>query len=142
MDYKFLVKELFVNLKTVGHKLSHSQLTQPLRGEKFVLHYLTHHANGDVTPSDISCAMNTSTARTAAALNSLEDKGLITRAINKNDRRQIIVQITEKGARYAKEIEMNFFKKAVQIFDAIGEDDAKELVRIIAKIASSYDEKK
>ena len=54
---------------------------------QFVLTYISKHG-GSVIPSEISNEMGISTARIAAALGSLESKGLITRRIDERDRRR------------------------------------------------------
>ncbi len=50
-------------------------------------------------PSDIARYTTTSTARIATILNNLEDKKMITREISREDRRKILVGITDKGKK-------------------------------------------
>ncbi len=85
--------------------------------------------------------MNISSARVAAALNSLEEKELITRRINVDDRRKIIVELTPKGVEYLEERQREHFERIKSILVQLGEKDAKELVRILGRIAEVLDKR-
>jgi len=86
-------------------------------------------------PGQISGEMGISSARVATALNNLEDKGLITREIDIEDRRKIIVRLTPMGADHVDEWQRRLLEKLADILVRIGEDDARELVRITGKLA-------
>lgn len=133
MDSQDFVFEMMHNLRIFSNKVPQF-ITHPIRGEKFILNYLLH-SNTTVIPSDISSSMETSTARTAAALNALEDKKLITRDINKDDRRQILVSLTDEGRQLAESYEKEYLQKGARLFEVLGEQDAKEFLRIVGKIA-------
>ncbi|MCL2085183.1 MAG: MarR family winged helix-turn-helix transcriptional regulator, partial [Oscillospiraceae bacterium] len=79
--------------------------------------------------------MRVSSARVAAALNSLEQKGLITRQINKDDRRKILVGVTEHGKKMAEKHRQDVIGVAAKLLNLLGEHDAKEYVRITGKLA-------
>jgi DNA-binding MarR family transcriptional regulator len=70
----------------------------------------------------------------ANALKTLERKGFVTREINPADRRGIIVSITTEG----KEFGTARFNEAItsmrDLVDDLGEEDTKELVRILERI--------
>jgi len=85
--------------------------------------------------------LNISSARVAAALNSLEEKELITRRINVDDRRKIIVELTPKGVEYLEERQREHFERIKSILVQLGEKDAKELVRILGRIAEVLDKR-
>lgn len=70
----------------------------PLRmaqGEPFVLNYLYCH--GSAQPSQISVAMQVSTARITTILNGLEKREMVVRRPDETDRRKINVCLTEQG---------------------------------------------
>jgi DNA-binding MarR family transcriptional regulator len=79
--------------------------------------------------------MGITSARIAAALNALEEKGFITRNIDSEDRRRIIVKPTLKGREYAFEQRKKHIEHAKNILSMLGEDDAKEYVRILGRLA-------
>ena len=99
------------------------------KGELFVLHYLSMQ-NAAVIPSELSSALNASTARISTVLRNLEKKGQIERDIDKNYRRNILVTVTEAGRKYAK-TEMDKLQKSMElIFIEMGEKDAAEFIRL------------
>lgn len=73
MDYKDLALEFIEVMNHTRKRNIPKQIDDSMRGEHFVLHYISEH-EGDVTPSDISNEMGITSARIAAALNSLEKK--------------------------------------------------------------------
>ena len=102
------------------------------RGELFVLHFLLM-SKTEVLPSEISAALNSSTARISALLGALEKKGQIVRNIDKNNRRNILVTITEAGRERA-EAEMQEIKNSMtQVFIQMGEEDTAEFLRLTSK---------
>ena len=75
MDYECLAEEFLENLKQMLQIPMRKNTDRFVRGEMFVLDYLSK--NGAVTPGQISSEMNVSTARMAKLLATLESKGLI-----------------------------------------------------------------
>jgi len=96
MDYEDLAKEFIQNMRAAQTAGRQRSLQEGIRGETFVLYFIKEN-QGRTAPSQISDGMGVSSARVAMALNSLEEKGMITREIDVEDRRKIIVKLTEKG---------------------------------------------
>ena len=134
MDYIALAREYMKVLYKMRKRKNPKRINDSLHGEQFVLAYVAHH-NGSVIPSDISAEMGISTARIAAALGSLESKGLITRRIDEKDRRRILVELTpagrEKEAEHAKQI----MGMVVRMLEDLGEEDSVVFLRILGKLA-------
>jgi DNA-binding MarR family transcriptional regulator len=104
-----------------------------LHGEMFILNYLAHRQE-DVLPSELSTAMNTSTARVAMALKSLEQKGFIRRRIDSGDRRKVIVSITEQGNALVICERKDMHDRMVRIIGELGEEDTRDYMRLIDRI--------
>ncbi len=134
MDYHALAQELMYSMYLMNKSKPHRELGDRMRGEAFVLQYAFQH-EGPVLPSEISQAMNISSARMAATLNTLERKGLVTRQIDPADRRRIIVHLTEEGLAAAKRGQQAMSEHMVQMLETLGEDDAREFVRLSGKVA-------
>ena len=81
MDYSQAASELIDRMFHFFHTPEQRKLSDFPKGENFILNYLTDR-EGPVLPSELSGAMQASTARVAAALNSLEAKGEITRPVS------------------------------------------------------------
>jgi len=109
------------------------QFSDGFRGETFILFFITK-MGGRTVPGHISSSIGVSSARIATALNNLEDKGLITREIDSEDRRKINVELTPKGQDYVDEEQKKQIEKIKNILISLGENDAKELVRIIGRL--------
>jgi DNA-binding MarR family transcriptional regulator len=134
LDYIKMAKELFNDMGSVRRVNSQKSINESLQGEAFVLYYIAKRG-GDVQPGEIGSEMNVSTARIAAALNSLEKKGLITRQIDTTNRRHILVSITPEGKRTAEEHQKFALENVAKMLELLGEQDAREYVRITRKLA-------
>lgn len=133
MDYSILAREFIQNMqavRTAGQRDSF----EGFKGEIFILHFIKE-SQGKTVPGSISDAIGVSSARVATALNSLEEKEMITRRIDSDDRRRIIVELTPKGMDYAEECQRDHFGKIENLLMLLGEEDAKELVRIVGRVA-------
>jgi len=134
MDHDELIRELIKNMQTLRVASRKGDVQENIQGESLVLLFIKERS-GKVIPSDISAAIGVSSARVAAALNGLEEKGYITRTIDNEDRRRIIVEVTPKGAEYADEQLRRVKERLKEILEMLGEEDSKELVRITGKLA-------
>jgi len=105
------------------------------KGELFILKFLCNKETA-VLPSEISEAMHSSTARISAALNSLEKKGQIQREIDKTNRRNILVTITEEGRERSRISVCRMRDHMIGILTEMGEQDAVEFVRLAKRFFS------
>ena len=133
MEYDVLAVELLEKMIALYKFKTHRHINEALHGESFVLQYIALKG-GAVLPGDISLEMKVSSARVAAALNSLENKGLLTREIDKNDRRKVIVEITAEGRNFTEKHRNNIIYGATKFLNLLGENDAKEFVRIMGRV--------
>ena len=99
------------------------------KGELFVLHYLSER-NAQVLPSELSAALNASTGRISALLSNLEKKGQIEREIDKTNRRNILVTVTEEGHKRAETEMKEIRKKITHVFTEMGEADTTEFIKL------------
>ncbi len=134
MDYRDLAKELLEGMQKMKHMRPPRKISDTMGGEVFIMKYLSQHQN--VLPGDISNKMNISSARVAAALNNLEKKGFISRQIDINDRRRIIVSLTDEGRFFSKKMAEDMLNDAVKMLEFLGEEDAKEWVRITCRLGN------
>lgn len=135
MDYSKLALELSEQMQLFHKAKAHKK--DGFHGEEFVLHYLAEHG-GEVVPSDIVKEMDVSSARIAQTLNSVEKKGFITREIDANDRRRVIVKLTDKGKLKDKQHFEMVMEHMTRMLESLGEYDAKEYVRITKKLAENF----
>lgn len=134
MDYSQLATEMMAKTGRMMKSNFWPRKAQTFfHGEMFILNFLAH-GRGEALPSEISGAMNASTARVAMALKSLESKGYVARRIDRGDRRKVIVSITELGNELVRSEREEMHGRMVRILTELGEKDALEYIRIIERI--------
>ena len=136
MDYDLIAAELLEKMRLISKMKFHSTIFECLRGEILILYYISAN-NGEALPGTISKEVNVSSARVAVALNNLENKNLITREIDHDDRRRILVKITDNGREFINNCFNFAIKQTAVILSTLGEHDAKEFVRIIGKLSDA-----
>ena len=135
MDMEQMAKELLQFMEALPRRAPQNWLGEFSKGELFILNYL-HINGGTAWPSMMSEAMQTSTARIAAALNSLERKGWITREPSDEDRRRKLVHLTSKGTEYIESYRDKALKNITKLLMELGEEDAMEYLRITQRMVS------
>ena len=103
------------------------------RGEIGVLGYLAFEKD-EATAGELSEKLNVTTARIASILNSLEAKDYIKRTEDNKDKRKTLVVVTKKGKALAKKAKKEVIDKITKVINEIGEEEAKEYIRITLKI--------
>ena len=136
MDYSTLATDMIKKLYMLHSATPQRSMDEALQGEAHVLYYMAGRG-GAVLPGEISSYMNVSTARIAQALRNIESKGWITRQIDKNDRRRILVRLTQEGKKAAEAYRQNILELASKMLSLLDEHDSKEYVRIIGKLADA-----
>jgi Transcriptional regulators len=134
MNFEALAIEFMETMHQMRKRKTQKQLNDSMKGESFVLLYISRH-EGNVIPSDISNEMGISSARIAATLNSLEGKGLIVRRIDEQDRRRILIDLTEAGRNHVQDHHKMIMGITTNMFRYLGEEDAKEFIRIMKRLA-------
>lgn len=136
---KELLEQLAHAVKTGGqYNLMRLRAISPLRpGEYALLSYLwDHRENKDgVKISDISRFMNVTPPTVTPIVSRMEKQGFIRRVSGKCDRRVVNLFLTEEGI---KTLAVCNEKRAVlfsNLVDMLGEDDTRELIRILNRIA-------
>jgi len=122
----------FNEIMASGQKDMFENMNRANKGELFVLHFLSKNKT-QVIPSELSTALHATTGRISALLGSLEKKGQIEREIDKSNRRNIIVTITDAG-RARVRAEMKDIKEGLsRVFIEMGETDTAEFMRLIKR---------
>lgn len=103
------------------------------KGETGILTYLSFYRN-NVLSGELSKELRLTSGRIATALKSLEKKGFIVRTAGIDDSRKVIVSATKEGILHANKQKDKALDDLTAIFEYIGEDDAKEFVRILRRI--------
>jgi len=90
---------------------------------------------GGALLSDMQDYLRVSKAAVSQMLGTLEGRGLITRETDPENRRTIIVRLTKEGAETIEQVERIFDEHINMIIDRFGEDDTREIIRLIYKFS-------
>lgn len=136
LEYEDLALQFIRSMQKLGKIQAEKYVKNSISGSMFII--LTLYDKGDkVSPGEISANLNISTARVATSLNLLESKELIIRQDDPNDRRKVIVLLTDKGKRLAIKHNQKVQEKLTNLFESLGKEDSQHLVRISNKIADN-----
>ncbi len=137
MDYKEIAEELLKMRSEWYHVEVNEELVRLTKGEFFVLDYLEKHG-GTAFPKDLSRKMQVSTARIAALLKHMEMKGWVTRAVDAQDNRQVIVSVTLAGRDEIEDKRKKALEDMVLLLEFLGPRDAEALLRIQKKVVKGF----
>ena len=133
--YEQLADELIRTHMDILRVPARRQMARLNRGEQSVLQYLLVHES-PAHPGDLSRGLEVSTARVAALLGVMEEKGLISRTADPEDNRQVIVTLLPAGAKAIRAMRAQVRDTVVRVLEKLGPEDAEEYLRIQKKIAS------
>lgn len=133
MDYAALAEEMVRCMFALRKGKPNKNISEALRGEEIALVYMGTKGD-EILPGELSQALGLSTARIAATLNSLEKKGLVTREIDPDNRRQILVRLTDAGREFSAARRARLMAITTGMLTTLGEEDAREFVRITKRL--------
>jgi DNA-binding MarR family transcriptional regulator len=90
---------------------------------------------GDLSLSDLSERIRAQNSTVTGIIDRMEREGLVLRSRSTEDRRVVRIKLTEKGARIARDIEvepMEIFRSALE---SLTPGEMSDLLRILTKIA-------
>ena len=93
-----LTEELVRLLDEHPREARDNRFSSTLCGEMAVMRLL-HNSRQKMTAGELSSRLDMTTSRIAAVLGSLQKKGLLERESDEEDRRRVLVSLTEAGER-------------------------------------------
>ncbi len=135
MDYNDLSSELLDMIISCARLPFQKVPTEFSKGETGILYFLTENG-GNLSPGELCTLMGIGSGRTADALKTLEQKKLIERRSDEYDKRKVIVFITNDGKSIIEKRRNEAREKIAETLLLLGDDDAKEFMRILSKINS------
>lgn len=112
----------------------HLQKYNLTQSQMDVLVYLKHHEDSIITQRDLEAGLRLKNPTITGILNRLEDKNLITREINLNDRRSKIIKMTDKSKTILEENYIHLEELESYIFKDFSEEEKEELVVLLDKV--------
>jgi len=92
-----------------------------------------------VKPSVLAQKLNVTPGSITQTITSLEEKGLVERSIDKDDRRVVRVKITTKGNESLQNVKKAFTSAYEGLVNALGEEDCRQLASLLNKACDYFD---
>ena len=131
METTDLKDKLIASLGKIYYMEAFSQLTEFLQGELYVLHFLSQNRGMEINPSILSDKLHMSRPRITAALTALRNKGYVETAMSEDDRRRILVILTNEGLTFIENKQKNVERNFGLFVEGLGEENATELIRLV-----------
>lgn len=131
-----LGEELYSILAEVLNRKENRVVLDSIRGEYGVLRYLMY-VEDQVSAGELTTQLHVVPGRMTDILNSLENKGCITRKKDEEDLRRLKVCITEKGREEESKKRKSIREEYQGMYEILGEKDTQELIRLL-KIVLTY----
>lgn len=120
-----LVYELFRKLYLQKRSTSYST-----QGKILKILYL----KGDISQKDIQDKLQIQSGTMSEVINKLENKGLLVRQRDENDRRKVILHLTEEGKADVEAYQQQYQEDTSSFFDVLSIDESQEFQRILYKL--------
>ncbi len=133
MDFRELAAEL-LRLRAEQLKSGVWRKTAKLtQGELLALYCLQGHGDG-AYPRELSRELSVSTARIAAMLRDMEEKGWIVRREDAEDNRHTLVLLTGEGRKEILRRREQTLSELAGALEKLGREDAEELLRLLTRL--------
>ena len=90
-----------------------------------------------VSPTELSQARNVSKNTISSLLRSLEEQGLVTRAVSPSDRRSFVIQLTEKGRDLVRERSPQHLAYLNELASDLTLEERQQLILLLQKLYKS-----
>ena len=134
MYYESLAAQLFETAVAVNNTHSTIGIDSGSHGETLALACLKKRG-GSALPKEISADMRVSSARTAAIINQMEQKGLVERAPHPEDGRKTVIRLLPEGEAFFNKKKYALMNTMTGLLKKLGPDDASEYVRLQVRLA-------
>ena len=131
----FTFKQIHIAFESRCNKLLQKyDLTQ---SQMDVLVYLKHREDLTITQRDLEAGLRLKNPTVTGILNRLEEKNLITRETNLNDRRSKIIKMTDKSKMVLEEGYMHIKELESEIIRGFSNEEKQELVELLNKVLNN-----
>ena len=134
VDYRSLARELLTAAAGMRGAHPKADLGDSMRGMPGVMMELSC-ADGGLAPGELARRTGLSDARIANIVNALEERGWAERLRSTTDRRRVTVSITQAGLDEVHARQEELERHVAEFLRRMGEDDAREVVRLLGKSA-------
>ena len=138
-----LTQELFQIMKRFPRpKLKQSSIDGLTRSEYELLVMLVMKLDENKTAlsvSELADLLMITPAGITHLINPLEDRGYIKRLQDRNDRRIVLIGLTDKGTEVAEALIAEVEEQLIGLVNHLGEEDSKTLVHLMSRAIDFFD---
>ena len=134
MKYDKMLNDFFDKIQSHSRCSFEKLFSNFNKGELGVLRHL-NSIKKEISSGEISNNLNVSTARVASILKSLESKHLILRKNDSDDKRKILIDITDEGVKLMNNINNEVSKRIEYLVNKIGLVDFEKYLDLTLKIS-------
>jgi len=136
-----LTQDLFQLMKRFPRKFPHKLMLLKAQGmapsEIELLMMLTMRLESDqkvLTVSELSNLLQITPAAVTHMINPLEERGFVERLSDPNDRRVVIIGMTDKGIEFAQSFVSNAQNKLMGLVTHLGKEDSRIFIQLMNKV--------
>ena len=123
--------------KNKNHEIRSSEILM-----LYNLYYLLKNEPDGVKVSQLSNHLQITPGAVTHIINSLFKKKYVERLNDENDRRIVLIKISENGLNALKDIKLKFFNKCENLITHLGEKEGKTFIGLLNKVLDFFEKNK
>lgn len=135
MNSDILAAEMLKTFEDINMENVLNRLKLSLKGENAIIMLLNDYG-GRATPGKLSERTDFTAARLSAIIKSLENKGIVERFQNADDKRSAYIALTADGYEHYIRLRAEIISNALTIIEQLGEEDVNEFLRIAKRLVN------
>ncbi|MFP3155556.1 MarR family transcriptional regulator [Lachnospiraceae bacterium ZAX-1] len=121
------------------HKVKLSSMMELSQGEFFTLqiiakHMIEHPNEKGIYVSKLAKQLHIASSAVSRMLKNLEEKGMIDRAVDRTDRRNTNVFLTENGQKHCEKVMLVFEEYMSRVIEQMGENEVRQMISLCNKM--------
>lgn len=125
--------DLYSMMRFCGHYLYHRSGSDQGAGQERILSILSN--KGSITQKELQTILKIQPGSMSEILAKLEEKGMISRKKDEEDKRKSIIELTEEGHKAGGQSKI---QPKDQLFDALDEGEQEALKQLLVKLTDSW----
>ena len=106
----------------------------------FIIRQLTKNKEVGIKVTEISRTLNVSPPTVTQKLTILEEKGFINRIHSKEDRRKVLISISDEAKELIESMRYDFLQQCISLAEYLGIDQSEKLHRLLDKTYNFFNE--
>lgn len=100
------------------------------------------YKKGSLSQKEVQEILDVKPGSISEIITKLEKRELVIRVQDPEDKRRVLLELTEKGRQDVEEFSRNYQNSVMKFFEVLDEDERQEFGRILVKLLEQEDERK